>query len=108
MNELTFFAFFCLAEAADQENIETSAVTVESEYVGHETVPETVVPEKMSPPLPQPVPVIESVLSYEAKSFEPRKQREQVLHRESVERSNVDMDIKQGELSDFDALWFFL
>lgn len=91
----------CLViEPAVQGNIDASAVTSESEYVGHETISEPVLPEKMSPPLPQPVPVIESALSYDAKSFEPKKQREQV-HRESVERSNVDMDIKQGELGVF-------
>lgn len=90
--------FYCVSEPAVQENIDTSAVPSEPEYEGQfESVPDTVVvPEIMSPPLPQPVPVIESALSYDAKSFEPKKQREQV-QRESVERSNVDMDIKQGE-----------
>lgn len=99
MNERTFFCCCFVAEPAVQETIETSPVPEESvdEYVGQETIPETVVvPEKMSPPLPQPVPVIESALSYDAKSFEPKKQREQV-QRESVERSSVDMDIKQGK-----------
>ncbi|XP_063706993.1 eukaryotic translation initiation factor 4 gamma 1-like isoform X2 [Culicoides brevitarsis] len=67
-----------------ENNQETSAEYVEV-VSDAATVPATTT--EMSPPLPQPVPVIESALSYDAKSFEPKKQREQV---QSVERSNVE------------------